>query len=197
MKNSIIPIALLLLVSACSPPKIPDVKGQDVVTAQSALEKYGFKVSVTELEDPKNKSGTVIGVEPAINTPNDLANPVKLIVAKAPTFQIKGIFELIDSDLSISGTYCEGKGGYSDIRSYMPVTIRDENNTILASGETGSGMTPEGRFSRIVCKFDFKVGSIPTAKFYIVQIGRRGGITYSFDQMQKNNWEVALKISSR
>jgi hypothetical protein len=109
---------------------------------------------------------------------------------------ISGGMTLIDSDTVGTGEHCAGSGGYSDIKDAMPVTIKDGAGAIIAKGVTGDGTRPKdgGEYSSIKCRFEFKVENVPKSDFYQVEIGRRGGLTFSFDEMQKKEWKVESSL---
>lgn len=118
-------------------------------------------------------------------------------VPKPEAYAIKGKMTLVDSDLGGSDENCYGTGGYSDIQSGMPVTIKDGSGAIIATGDVGIGSKPaESQYSSVQCMFSFSVGNIPKADFYQVQVGRRGVLNYSFAEIQQKNWEIALSLTN-
>lgn len=118
---------------------------------------------------------------------------------KPPVYSIKGSFELIDENIEGGseepGSQCYGTGGFNDISAGMPVTIRDEKGLIIATGDTTEGTRPVEHPS-VTCIFGFKIEGIPKANFYTIEIGRRGNLNYSFEDMNKRNWEVSLRLAS-
>lgn len=144
------------------------------------------------------RSGRQVPV--ASNSPN-VASSSTLSSTESPqpvptVFSVQGSFVLVDSDIGGTATDCYGSGGYSDVESGMPVTIRDGKGDILATGNTGTGSQPEGKYSQVQCVFEFKIDNVPKADFYAIEIGRRGQLNYSFDEMQKRNWTVSLSLGS-
>lgn len=118
-------------------------------------------------------------------------------VPKPEVYAIKGKMTLVDSDLGGSDENCYGTGGYGDIQSGMPVTIKDGSGAIIATGDVGIGSKPTGsKYSSVQCMFSFSVGNIPKADFYQVQVGRRGVLNYSFAEIQQKNWEIALSLTN-
>ena len=105
---------------------------------------------------------------------------------------LNGHLQLVDSDIRGSNSNCYGTGGYSDIRSSMAVTVKDEKGNIIGTSNTGSGYRPNNEYSGISCIFDFEVTNIPKSDFYSVEIGRRGQVNYSFSKLEDNDWEVSL-----
>jgi hypothetical protein len=41
------------------------------------------------------------------------------------------------------------------------------------------------------------VNNIPKSDFYVISVGNRGDMNYSFDEMQKENWVVSLGLGIR
>ena len=110
-------------------------------------------------------------------------------------YSIRGDLTLIDSDIARgNGFSCYGTGGYSDISGNMQVTVRDGNGNILAVGHTEPGKRPVGKYSEVTCIFSFKIDKVPRSDFYSIQIGRRGELNYSFEEMQKLNWVVHFHL---
>jgi hypothetical protein len=116
-------------------------------------------------------------------------------VPKPEVYAVKGKMTLVDSDLGGSDENCYGTGGYSDIQSGMSVTIKDGSGAIIATGDTGSGSKPkDSEYSEVQCVFSFSVENVPKADFYQIQVGRRGGLNFSFAEIQQQNWEIALSL---
>lgn len=107
-----------------------------------------------------------------------------------PKYTIKGSLTLVDSDIEGSDEYCYGGGGYSDIEANMSVTIRDGQGNILATGNTGSGQ----KESLVQCVFSFEIPDIPKSDFYAIEVGRRGELNYSFEELNAKEWTVGLSI---
>ncbi|MCW6037142.1 hypothetical protein K4A83_12805 [Spirulina subsalsa FACHB-351] len=107
-------------------------------------------------------------------------------------YTIKGSITLIDSDIKGADDSCYGTGGYRDIQANMPVTIKDGQGNILATGKTGSGK----KDSRVVCVFDFEINDIPKVDFYSIEVGRRGQLNYSFQELEEKEWTVSLSLGT-
>lgn len=125
---------------------------------------------------------------------SDSTQPTFSLV-KPSSHTLTGSFTLIDSDLGGSDDNCYGTGGYDDITSSMPVTVRDGAGKILAVGSTKTGKAPKGMDFLIQCEFDFQVDEVPRSDFYSVEVGRRGELNYSFQEMEEQNWTVSLSLS--
>lgn len=86
---------------------------------------------------------------------------------------------------------CYGKGGYKDISGGMTVKVQDGKQNILALGKTEVGHS-DG--TAIGCSFDFEVNDVPKSDFYVITVGNRGGINYSFDEINKRDWKVYISL---
>tara|TARA_B100000073_G_C23274814_1_gene387983 strand:- start:60 stop:464 length:405 start_codon:yes stop_codon:yes gene_type:complete len=106
---------------------------------------------------------------------------------------ISGTFKLIDSDISRSGRMCSGTGGYSDIQPGLKVIVKNERSKIIGVSELEFDIY-KGEHSSVVCEFPFTVENIPKAKFYTIEVGRRGSLTYPYEDLEEQNWEVAFKL---
>lgn len=81
--------------------------------------------------------------------------------------------------------------GFAGIGPVADVTVRDESGDIIATGSVGQGeRTIKG------CVFPINVADVPEAKFYEVEVGRRGGIRLSRAELEEQNFEVDLSLSS-
>lgn len=136
---------------------------------------------------------------------------------------LTGEFSLSDTD-SISGSAesCRGTGGYSDFGPGMNVTVRDGSGEIIASSNTTSldvetyfgsdesseledearsegddDMDPEEladlMFDVLGCTVTFEV-QVPEADFYAIEVGRRGELSYSRDELAERDWNVSLTL---
>lgn len=103
-------------------------------------------------------------------------------------FEIDGDVTLF-SETEGSASNCYGTGGYSDISEGLSVTVRDESGMILATSRLDAGRRTGNR-----CTFAFMVSGVPQAEFYSVEVGRRGALTYSHDEMTANDWQVTASL---
>ena len=106
---------------------------------------------------------------------------------------ITGTFRLTDSDIERTGSLCYGTGGYSDIKSGLKVVVKNERQKIIGVGTLG-GDIYKGDYPRVVCEYPFVIQDLPTAKFYTVEVGRRGELTYPYQELEEMNWEVAFSL---
>jgi hypothetical protein len=87
---------------------------------------------------------------------------------------------------------CEGTGGYSDIHPGTQVTVKDEAGVIVGSGTLGAASSPAD--TRYPCEYPFSISEVGPAKFYSVEVGKRGALTYSAADMDKMGWKVSLTL---
>ena len=112
---------------------------------------------------------------------------------------ISGTFTLLDDDLLVVRTdsplkgTCWGRGGYNDISSGLGVVIKDGAGTIIAKDELWAGKNT----GRNECTFPFYVSNVPDADFYTIEVGRRGSLVYSRDEITRADWSVAFSLGSR
>lgn len=193
-KKILLPVSLAFFITSCNNVKVPNVVGQEASYASGIVKGQGFEVEVIEKVEDEVKPGQVLNQEPTADSSTKKGSKIKLTIAKPPVYQVKGAVRLIDSKIRGTDDYCYGSGGYSDIKGAMPVTIRDGKGNILATGNTESGKRPSGKYSNVICKFSFKVNDVPKTDFYSVEIGRRGQINYSYEEMQEKKWELILSL---
>lgn len=101
---------------------------------------------------------------------------------------ISGTIVLTDTDVEFDGI-CSGDGGYSDLQIGLGATVKDGAGKILATGAVGAS---HGTGS--TCVLAFVIEDVPKTDFYIVEVGHRGELTYNYDEMVGNNWELELTI---
>jgi hypothetical protein len=112
-------------------------------------------------------------------------------------YTVEGTIQLrqeFDRDVLWLDGFCGGTGGYDDISTGSNIVVLDGSGNTLATTtlETREGFDPtEG--SSNVCEFVFTV-QVPEATFYTIEIGHRGGPTYSLAEMEDNDWQVDLAI---
>ena len=108
------------------------------------------------------------------------------------TKTITGTFALTDSDISRSFD-CKGTGGYSDIQSGLKVVVKNGSGRILGISSLGSDQY-SGKYSGVVCEFPFEVTDLPSSKFYSVEVGRRGSMEYTKEQLEEQDWKVQFSL---
>lgn len=89
------------------------------------------------------------------------------------------------------GGPCISPDGYQDISDGTGITITNADGKIVGSTTlTAKGLTPAGGSMKMMdthCEFDFIVDHVPNdSDFYTIQIGRRGSMTFSADEVFSN-----------
>lgn len=129
--------------------------------------------------------------------------------------EIKGSFVLFAPD-DVTGDMedCRGTGGYDDFGPGMDVTVKNEDGKTIGNGSTRNA-APEVLAERLALgeNFDDRAeaeefvdsGSgaicvvlfeapVEDAKFYEIEVGRRGGITHSKADLEDQQWYVSLTL---
>lgn len=109
-------------------------------------------------------------------------------------FVVEGSLTLRDysrfPSIRTSGLSCEGRGGYSDIRGGMTITVTNPAGEKIAESalERGSGFT-------FLCVFSFSVELLEGEEEYIISFGRRGEFSYTESELKVPD-TVSLTIGS-
>lgn len=103
---------------------------------------------------------------------------------------VTGTFTVVRSDdFDAVGSTCRPSGGYGDINSSTQVVVRNPAGVELARTSLGFGETERrGR-----CTFKFEVLLTEGETSYIVEVGRRGEISYSWEEISRPG-AVALSL---
>lgn len=108
---------------------------------------------------------------------------------------ITGTFQLVDKDVARNGAVCSGTGGYSDVKEGLKVVVKNAGGTIIGLG----ALEPDsykGEYPRVVCEFPFKVSDLPSSKFYSIEVGSRGSLEYTKEQLEKLGWQVSFSLGN-
>jgi hypothetical protein len=82
------------------------------------------------------------------------------------------------ADVTSTGTGCFTGGGYADIKSGAQVVIKDDSGKVIATTTLGPGDAIGAG-----CTFPFSVDVPRGSDFYGVELGRRGSVQYTADQL--------------
>jgi len=96
-----------------------------------------------------------------------------------------------------TGGSCYGKGGYDDIKSGLGVKVTDGDGKMIATGTLTNPVDVQNPDYQILhsCVFTISIPQkVPKTDFYSVEVGRRGQITNSFEEMKADDWTVALTL---
>lgn len=110
------------------------------------------------------------------------------------TVTVHGSFTLNDPDpsaysrgIEVDGSSCSGTGGYGDVDAGTPVTVKNGKGEIL----TTSYLEP-GRGGRFMCTFGITFDITEGEDRYVVSVGRRGELSYSFADLKASG--VAMQL---
>lgn len=119
---------------------------------------------------------------------------ITLLGGSSPSHPLTGTMTLTTASLfKGKDQSCVGSKGFDDIDSNAQVTVTDGDGKLLATGSLGEGHLADG--STVTCVFPLNVATkLPKADFYKVEVSHRGALTYSYDQMQAQNWDLSLTL---
>lgn len=100
-------------------------------------------------------------------------------------------FGLLDSD---GGVSCDEGGGpgYNDIGPGMPITVRNEEGTLIGSGSLPD--TGDDEYEPFGCIWTVQVMVPEGHKQYAVEGGDRGEVTFSSDKLEGQDWIVEVGV---
>lgn len=90
------------------------------------------------------------------------------------------------------GSPCTGGSvsrGYDDLGPGTGVTVKNERGEIIATGSVQFGQWTTG-----ACRMTFEAEDVPKARFYEIEVGRRGEQRYSRADMEAMDYELDLVI---
>jgi hypothetical protein len=105
--------------------------------------------------------------------------------------RVSGTFALIDETRSLDEN-CNTSGGYSDINSSTQVVLRNKDGVELDRTDLGIFVIPlvEGG-GRRRCTWSFFLDVKDGEPYYILSVGRRGEMSYTFEEL-KNGVSLSL-----
>ncbi len=110
------------------------------------------------------------------------------------TATITGSFTLNDDSpsayspsIDVDGSDCEGTGGYSDVNAGTPVTVKNGKGEILTTT-----YLEQGRGGRYMCTFGITFEITEGQDRYVVNVGRRGELSFSFAELSSNGVSLVL-----
>ena len=89
--------------------------------------------------------------------------------------------------IAVDGSACTGSGGYADINPGTPVTVKNGKGEILATT-----YLEEGQGDRFTCAFGMTFEVTEGQDRYVVSVGDRGDLSYSFAELKSRG--VALEL---
>ena len=185
--------------------EVPRVVGYDYSIAETILINAGFiPLIIAERDNSLGmySEGEVIsqGHEASANGQgfSDFADPgsrIELLVAKAPSHTIFGVFTLF-ADWGGTASDCYGLGGFDDIERNLPTVLRDaQTGLILGSTNLSAGTGTYGSsVTSKECTFTWLMEDVPEVDFYEIEIGDRGEVLYSLSDLEDNGWRIGTQL---
>ena len=72
------------------------------------------------------------------------------------------------------------------------MVVRDGDGQIIGTGRFGAG---RGASARSACVFAFTVKHVPDAETYSFQVSHRGGVLYTHQELEDNNWKIGAALT--
>lgn len=137
--------------------------------------------------------------------------------------QLRGVAVLFDMDGSIEGSWddCEGTGGYGDFGAGMRLSVKGSDGEVVGSGDVTnvdesmmdtlsemndkSGWLSDGPESPedieellrdgegFMCVLYFEA-DIKDSDFYAIELGSRGDLSYSREDLEENGFTVSFSL---
>lgn len=110
----------------------------------------------------------------------------------ADSVAITGRLRLAPSGSAVSpnfkyeGGVCYGVNGYDDIREGLQVVVRDAASVIVGTGELRRQTGADADYS--ACVLVWAISRVPQSDFYSIEVGRRGEVVYSHEELKRNNF---------
>src|SRR3569832_507388 len=124
------------------------------------------------------------------------------------THSITGTLVINELIYGVEGQFCSGENGYDDIEGGRQILVKNNKGEILATGELGQGegvktgigekleqtAIEAGLGTPLKCQFPITIENVPQVDFYTIEIGRRGGMTYTAKDLQQKGWKIELRL---
>ena len=91
--------------------------------------------------------------------------------------------------MMLSSDLCRARGENDDINESTVIVVRDGNAVELATGTLSRGVP----IDEDSCEFGFVI-EVPKAEIYRFSIAGRGTVTYTREQLSKNEWNAGFVI---
>jgi hypothetical protein len=88
---------------------------------------------------------------------------------------------------------CAARAGYTDVVAGATVSAADAHGRRLSSGTLTHPKSDPFHFG---CVFGFTLKHLPVADSYVIAVGRRDGLTYTYDELARAGWQVKLNLGS-
>ncbi|EKU98044.1 hypothetical protein Lepto7375DRAFT_7303 [Leptolyngbya sp. PCC 7375] len=128
-----------------------------------------------------------------------LSPSIALAQIESPT--ISGEILVIDPYYGYPGEPCnQRRRGYQDIMQGFSIPVKDGSGNILAVIDVPPGVNEDtgtetdGEQSFVFCVVSIPETQLPYSDFYVFDLGRRGEIVNSYQQLEEDNWQLVLSV---
>ncbi len=122
-------------------------------------------------------------------------------VAQTAVNTISGEILVVDGYYGYPGEPCnQYRRGYQDIMQGLAITVKNGKGDVISVVEVPPGINVDTGVetnsveSFVMCGVSIPSFDVPDSDFYVFELGRRGEITKSRQQMQEDNWQLMLSI---
>lgn len=98
-----------------------------------------------------------------------------------------------NKDLATECSGGQASDGFSDIDRGTTITVKDSAGKIVATSSLSMGITTNLGMNGS-CLFTFEVDRVPASDFYTIEIGSRKPLTYSAEELKKQDWKLTLAL---
>jgi hypothetical protein len=88
---------------------------------------------------------------------------------------------------------CAPRPGFTDVVSGARVAATDGHGRALSASSLGHPRSDPFHFG---CVFTFTLKHLPLSQAYVIAVAHRDGLTYSYDDLARAGWRVALNLGS-
>lgn len=111
-------------------------------------------------------------------------------------YDVHGVYGAGEGGSPRPGQACAASTvGYQDIHPGTPVVFRDGAGTVLARVALGAGAIRMTAGFRDDCVYRFSA-TVPDAPAYQIEVGSRGSVAFSRQELAKAGWRAQLTIGN-
>lgn len=133
--------------------------------------------------------GLLSACGPAAPTPSPSPTPSPATHAITVAIELRGDERSVDR-IGVTTT-CRGAGGYSDMDIGTQFSIKDAAGVLI-----GFGSFTESHYGPLAfhCSLQGTAQNVPDQAVYSFEVGRRGTINYTREQLAANGWLAQLTL---